>query len=278
MSNKFPSVPFGPVRISRLIIGGNPLRGNSHFSDEMDLEMAEYYSSECVVQTLLNAERAGMTTMQSRGDRIVMGWVDEYRRQGGTMHWIVQTATEWGDIPDNIREINKHGPVAIYHHGTYTDTLWKEGKIDQVQEYLKVIRDLGLQVGICSHIPEVFEYCEERNWDLDFYMASCYNLSREDRRSMLAGGTRVHEEFLDEDRELMCRFVRATEKTCLVFKILAAGRKCGTPEDVRSAYQYAFASIKPKDAVVVGMFPKYHDQLTENAAIVREICADTAVT
>jgi hypothetical protein len=60
----------------------------------------------------------------------------------------------------------------------------------------------------------------------------------------------------------MCKVIRATDKTCLAFKILGAGRCCQTQEDVRAAFKFAFDSIKPKDAVVVGMFPKYkHEPL-----------------
>lgn len=47
----------------------------------------------------------------------------------------------------------------------------------------------------------------------------------------------------------------------LAFKILAANRKCATQEAVREAYRYAYTHIRPTDAVVVGFFPKYLDQI-----------------
>ena len=40
---------------------------------------------------------------------------------------------------------------------------------------------------------------------------------------------------------------------------------------MRAAFARAFESIKPTDAVVVGMFPRDSDQVAENAAIVREV-------
>ncbi len=52
---------------------------------------------------------------------------------------------------------------------------------------------------------------------------------------------------------------------------MAANRKCGTPESVRQQFEYAFANIKPIDGVVVGMFPKYRNQVEENARYVRQI-------
>jgi len=51
---------------------------------------------------------------------------------------------------------------------------------------------------------------------------------------------------------------------CFAFKILGAGRHCDSQEAVQAAFNFAFANIKPTDAVVVGMFPKYLDQITLN--------------
>jgi hypothetical protein len=59
----------------------------------------------------------------------------------------------------------------------------------------------------------------------------------------------------------MCRVIRQTPKTCLAFKILAAGRHCATQQDVGEAFRYAFGHIKEQDAVVVGMYPRHEDQV-----------------
>ncbi len=39
-----PMVDFFGHQVSRLICGGNPLSGFSHFSSEMDQEMIDYYT------------------------------------------------------------------------------------------------------------------------------------------------------------------------------------------------------------------------------------------
>jgi hypothetical protein len=59
--------------------------------------------------------------------------------------------------------------------------------------------------------------------------------------------------------------------SCLVYKVLAAGRKCGSPAEVRQAFEFAYGNIKPVDAAVVGMYPRYSDQIGENTRLVREI-------
>ena len=70
---------------------------------------------------------------------------------------------------------------------------------------------------------------------------------------------------------MMTAIMRQVRKPCLGFKLMAANRKCGSPESVRAAFEYAFANIKSTDAAVVGMFPKYRNQVAENAGYVRGI-------
>lgn len=269
-TDSLPTVPFGPVRITRLISGGNPLCGNSHRSPELSAEMREYFTPERVVQYLWRLQEAGINCIQARGDyHRVLYWLELFRREGGRLHFIAQTASEMADVFVNIRVLAAAGAVGIYHHGTQTDRFWGEGQIDRVRDYLKCMRDCGVQVGLGTHIPEVIEYAEEKGWDVDFYMASFYNISRRPRESALVAEqsrTAVDEEYLPEDPPAMCKAIRATDKTCLAFKILAAGRNCETQEHVRQAFRFAYANIKPKDVVVVGMFPKYEDQIALNVA------------
>lgn len=269
---RLTTVDFFGHEISRLICGGNPLSGISHFSAEMDREMLTYYTMPRIQALLDECLRQGVNTFQTRGDRFQMRVYLEHRLGGGEMQWIAQTASEFADIPANIREIADYEPIAIYHHGTHTDNSWHGGRIDDVKDILHAIHDRGLPAGIGTHIPEVVEYIEERNWPVDFYMLSLYNLARGfkaapavDRRAY------AEERFPSEDPPRMLALVRRLAKPCLVFKVMAAGRNCTTPEATRQAFQTVFDGIKPSDAAIVGMFPKYTEQVARNAAIVRDI-------
>ena len=98
-------------------------------------------------------------------------------------------------------------------------------------------------------------------------MACFYNLSRIDRESALVTGAEVRYSeapFCPEDPPRMCETIRATPRQCLAFKILGAGRRCSTQEDVAAAFKFAFENVKPTDAVVVGVFPKHVDQVGLN--------------
>ena len=270
-----PTVALGrsDIRVTRLISGANPLVGNSHFSRDMDAEMREYFTPERVVRYLQDLQDAGINALQARGDyHRVLHWVELFRREGGRLHWIAQTASEMHDVFQNIRVLVAAGACAVYHHGTKTDNLWLDGRIDEVEDSLKAIRDTGAQVGLGTHVPEVIEYAEEKGWDVDFYMACFYNLSRAKRESAVVDpSARTEEEgFPSEDPPRMCETIRATDKMCLAFKILGAGRRCRTQEDVRTAFRFAFDNIKSGDAVVVGMFPKREDQIGRNVRYTME--------
>jgi len=260
-----PKIKFGENKITRLIVGGNPFCGNSHFSSQMSQDMSEYYTVEKVVEVLQQCEAFGINTVQARGDyHRVMYWLELFRRKGGKLHWIAQTASEMHDIKNNIRVIAAFGAIGIYFHGSRTDNMWHSGKIDEVQDYLKVMRDCGVQVGLGTHIPEVIEYTQDKGWDIDFYMACFYNLNRQIRESALVSGIETDEKFYKEDPPKMCKVIRSIDKPCLAFKILAAGRSCSSQEEVKAAFKWAFDNIKPTDAVVVGMFPKYLEQVRLN--------------
>jgi len=276
MSQALPTVKLGPYEITRLIVGGNPLKGYSHLRNDLDREMAEYHTEARIVETLRACEAAGMNTMQSRGDEQIFGAVRAYRAAGGRMHWICQTASEWPDVMENIRAIAELEPIAIYHHGTNTDQHFKAGTMEVVRQRLERIKELGLLAGVASHMPWCLEWIAERDWPVDFYMCSFYNLAREAHESKIATGKFVKEDhlFCEEDPPRMLQFVQQIDKPCLVYKVLAAGRKCDSQEDVRAALRYAYANIKPTDAVIVGMWTKYLDQPRLNVEHVRSILAE----
>ena len=266
-----PTVDFCGTQLTRLAIGGNPIRGHSHISPELNQEMRDYHTVENAVQTLFRAEECGINTMQSRADDVIYEMLDAYREAGGTMNWIAQTASENPDPFANIRDIASRDAWGIYWHGSMTDRLWKSGQIDKARDYLKAMRDEGVKVGIACHMPDVLCYIEEAGWDLDFYMVCFYNIAKIERDSALVTGKVVEEPFDDPDRDIACQFIRDTDKPCIAYKILAASRKCGSEEELRTAFQYAFGNIKSGDIVNVGMYQKESDQIAMNTRLVEEI-------
>jgi len=71
----------------------------------------------------------------------------------------------------------------------------------------------------------------------------------------------------------MFKVIQAVKKPCLVYKVFAAGRRVGTPAEVRLCLETALGKIKRTDALIAGMYQQLGDQVGDNAAIVRDVCA-----
>jgi hypothetical protein len=282
-TNVLPTVPLGSHQITRLISGGNPLFGYSHFNKLLSDLMVEYFTDEQVVKYLLACEKAGINTWQSNYCGPAQRQFPKIRDAGCTMHWIC--LADPGDVshPNDSKSLMagamkcasiaaKVKPIGIAHHGGATDRHWAAGTINLVRDFLSHVHDLGFPAGVSTHNPAVIDALETQGWPIDFYMGCFYRVSRtqEDFQKDF-GILPVGETYLAADPDRMTKALRQAKRVCLGFKILAAGRRSNSPEQVRQCFAYAFKNLKPTDAVIVGMFPKFSDQITENVATVRAL-------
>ena len=265
-----PKVRFGDVEITRLVMGSNQFYGYSHFNGLLDKLMRDWNTPERICETLFQCQQNGINAYQYAHHETTLKDLELYRSKGGNMHLI---ATDPGLTPveDAVR---RSGATALYHHGEVTDRLFRAGQMDQVQEYTKKLRQTGVRVGIGTHKPEVVEYAEERGWDVDFYLLCAYNRTRtpeEIRKLLGVVPVPAGELYLETDPPHAYEVARKTSKTCFLFKVLAAGRVARSPEAVDKAFKDAFDNIKPRDCIVVGMFPRFKDEVKENCDRVRRI-------
>jgi hypothetical protein len=267
-----PLVKFGKTEITRLIIGSNPFYGYSHFNRILDAAMREYYTPERRVEVLLSCERQGINSWQLHYNDQPREDLKHYRAAGGKMNLILLADFELMTNPALLPEIAKLGPLGIAHHGNRTDERFRNGEKGKVKDFLKMVRDTGVMVGLSTHNPNVIDCVESENWDIDYYQACLYRVSRtaEEARAEFKEAP-IGETYMEKDPERMCRMIRQTKKPCLAFKLFGAGRTVNSRQQIESAFKFALTNIKPTDAVIVGMFPKYSDQVTENASIVRKL-------
>jgi len=295
-TSKMPQVPFGSHKISRLIAGGNQQGGASHNLRDYSMHMAEYFTVDRTVEFLKECMAQGINTWQGNYGEKTRDVVLKLREEGKDINLLPLSAPQLPGLSDKqLRHIPRMAtermdstwdkiieelkPVGIILWGSLTDVLWKEGEIEKARDFLKKIRQAGVQVGVATHTPEVIEYIEEKGWDVDFYLASLYKFEKSSEEVLKI----LPEVPLDVDRwgsmqvilpsELpkMCDTISKTQKTCIAFKIFAAGRVSTTPEQVKETFEYVFDHIKPTDAVCVGMYPRFHENMIqENADLVKK--------
>jgi hypothetical protein len=272
-ADALPTVPLGAHRVTRLIIGGNPIYGYSHFNRLLSKHMTDWHTPERVVELLKRCEQCGLNTWQNSYAERTLSDLERYRAAGGTMHWLCLGKPDWDEHPEHIDDAARHGPIGIAPHGALAEKLHRAGRHDTLTDLLKRIRDQGVLVGLSAHDPRLIELAEEKGWDVDYYMGCLYYLTRprDEYRQILGDALPLGEIYLPTDPPRMFRAIQSVRKPCLVYKVLAAGRRVGSADEVRRCFAEAFANIKASDALIVGMYQQHGDQVGENAANVREL-------
>lgn len=272
-----PTVPLGQHRVTRLILGGNPIYGHSHFNRLLDQHFRAYHTPERVVELVRAATRAGIGAWQNSYDPRTVDDVLRAREAGLDFRWLLLGKPDWDRDPEIIDRVAKHKPIGIAPHGALAERLHRAGKLPVLVDLLKRIRQCGVLVGLSAHDPRVLELSEEKGWDVDYYMASLYYLTRpREEMAKVLSERPLGEIYLPSDRQRMFQVVAAAKKPCLVYKVLAAGRADLSPAGIRRAFEETLKAIKPGDAMIVGMFQELGDQVGMNAALVRELCGTRA--
>ena len=265
-----PTIQLGSRRISRIVAGWNPIGGGSHTTIDMRRAMREYFTVDRIVEFLQNCERNGISAWQFDHKEYSVEAIRRIRQQGSKLALICLHAERKTDVP--IRKVVEDtAPMAMVYHGCETDARFREGKQVQIRDFLKKVHDQGMLAGVSSHYPEYIRRIADEGWEADFFMCCFYCVFRTKEEQMkLMGRTLMHECYLENDPVEMTRVMRGVKQPCLGFKVLAAGRACWKKPILEEAFRFALANIKPNDGVIVGMFPRYSDEVTEDAGYVRK--------
>ncbi len=282
-----PSIMLGSHKVSRLIVGANPIYGYSHFNKQYSQHMVEWFTDDRVVKLMLDCEKAGINTWQYSFNYDQKRQIPKIRAAGCNMQFICLAASWHYDekmarTPEAVLEgtikcaqaAAEFKPIGITFHGGATDILYRAGKIDLLKSYVNAVHDLGFLAGISTHNPKILETLHEKGFANDFYMTGLHYVTRHPEDWIKEIGTLpLDEGWIASDPPRMAEAIRKVDKPALVYKVLAAGRKCDSEEQKRQAIEWAFKNIKPTDATIIGLYPRYSDQVTETTKMVREILA-----
>jgi hypothetical protein len=266
-----PVIRLGDHHVTRLVAGSNPISGYSYLGPIMDRHMREYFTAERTAEFLWNCEQAGINTHQFSNPKEMAGVFRTLRERGSKMRFLCLHAGGPDAMPvaEVVRDTR---PIAIVHHGGVTDRLFREGKSQEVRDFTKRVRDAGVLAGVSAHNPDCIKRIADEGWQVDFFMACFYYLTRtkEELEKAQVQTLQIDYPFFASDPLTMTDVIRQVDRPCFGFKILAAGRKCHDSKVVEEAFRFAFEHIKPTDGVIVGMYPRFHDQISENAGFARQ--------
>jgi hypothetical protein len=237
-------VAIGSVKVSRLVLGGNPFSGFSHQGADRDRQMRRFYTVERIKQTLRRAEQAGINTFFGRADNFVMRVLEEYWSEGGTLQWFAQTAAEQTDHLGCIDSAAATGAKGCYLHGGQSDVYFHQGRTDLFAPALARMREGGMAGGFAAHNVGPHEWIRD-HLKPDFQMCCYYDPSmRLDRPNHVASDA---EKYDPAHRDEMTRFIQTLRCPAVHYKVLAAGRL--PPEE---AFRYVAGVLRPRDVVCVG--------------------------
>ena len=266
---KLPTVRWGRHEITRVLVGHNPIKGQSHYSAELSREMRDWFAQDGnrALELLRRSEQVGINTCQM-GDRNIDELLRAHYAEGGRLQWIATFYSKPGNGKEELARIlrMRPKPIGIQQLGNTSDWLMREGKIELALENLKMFRDAGVLVGLGSHNHEVIDYVEQKGWDLDFYQCSFYRSWFGLNRTEKTQG----EDFGEDARQAMVKTIQQVSKPAIAFKVLGANRHCGTPAAVERAIRFTLENIKPSDVILLGMWQKYKDQVSENVGYTRK--------
>lgn len=223
------------------------------------------------METLHRCEAEGINTWQFSWSERSINDFERYRDEGGKMNWICLGRPDWVNEPGTVRNAAKHGPIAISHHGWQVEQARRRKNWDEIKDMLKRIHDTGVMAGFSVHDPDVLRRSEDEEWEAQFYITSMYHMFRTDEEYNKALGERpLGEVYLPSDLEKMCSVVRHVPKPCLGIKVLAAGRLVQSREQKRLAFERVLKGMKPTDPIIVGIYQKLSDQVTETVELTLE--------
>jgi hypothetical protein len=267
-SNTLPKISLGKYKVTRMIAGYNPIGGYSHSVPKLSALMRDWFTPARTLDYVKRCEANGINTWQASIDPKVFDALRAAWDAGSQMQWICLMPDT---TPEQWKQVLALKPIAVVHHGEYTDRAFRSGAEQQVRDFVRRAHDFGVMAGISSHSPTNIAKVEDSGWEQDFYMTCFHNIRRDqDAVKSGLGDLPIDELYLQGDPAQMVAVIRKVSRPCLAFKILAAGRMCNSRASIESAFQFALGNIKKTDAVIVGMFPILTDEIAENAAIARK--------
>ncbi len=183
MSTTFPRTIVGGISLPRMLMGTNWLLGYSHTSAAADKSIREKYQKpEDFYPTLaayldngIDAIMAPASTTPIAADAI------HYAEQKyGKKIIIIDTpAMNVDDTPEGraeARQVIRHSreigsDFCLIHHTSVEQLVNKNKRIiDRLPDYLSMIREEGMQPGLSAHMPEVVQYADWNEYDVETYI------------------------------------------------------------------------------------------------------------
>ncbi len=183
MEQKFPRTQVGGISLPRLIIGCNWISGFSHKSVAADKEILDRHSDPNstaeIFETFLNYDINAVLGCFGI-DHNLNKAVDIAQEKTGKKMIIIDepilpvddNASARREAERMIKDCAKRGATFCFPmHNCVEELVNKNTRtINRLPDYLSMIRDAGMIPGLSAHMPEVVQYADLNEYDVETYI------------------------------------------------------------------------------------------------------------
>jgi hypothetical protein len=252
LKGQMPQAPLGKLKISRVIIGGNPMGGFSHSRDlsYVGRLMKAYFTNEKISETLALAEKCGINAFLTTP--MLIPQVQYHWKQGGKIQFI----SDGGSTPQASIDA---GAAAVYIQGQNCDRMVSRGNWDGINNSLELIRKNGLPAGIGAHSLDTIKACVAKGLTPDFWMKTFHS-----SKYWSANVQPEQDNNWCPAPDDVIAFMKDLKEPWIAFKVMAAGAIAP-----KEAFQFAFQN--GADFICAGMFDW---QVVDNTNTTLEVVAE----
>jgi hypothetical protein len=243
---QFPRTEVGGISLPRLIIGCNWVSGFSHRSAAIDTMIRQEHknieSTSQIFEEFLAHDIDAVLGLFGVDQNLIPAVQLAQEHTGKKLILIDEPIINVDDTPaaraEAKREIEacaKRGATfCMPLHSCIEELVNKNTQtIDRLPDYLDMIRQAGLIPGLSAHMPEVIQYADLNEYDVETYI-QIYNCM----------GFLMQVEI-----ESVAKIIQSAKKPVITIKSLAAGRT--TPF---VGLNFSYNTIREKDMVAIGAY------------------------
>jgi len=242
---EFPRTEIGGLSVSRMIMGTNNILGGSHRTMARDLHIKRIFDNDTravaeMVETYLQYGIDTIIGCLVNAPHVLDGIKIAEDRTGRKVHYIELGVFDTADNQKSradaevfIKRCASLGcEIFLPLHVCVERMLDKQNQtITRIPDYLKMIRDAGMIPGLSAHMPEVIQYADANEYDVETYI-QIYN----------AVGFLMQIEV-----ETVHRIIWKAKKPVLTIKAMAAGHL-----NPFVGLSFSWNTIRPQDMIAVG--------------------------
>ena len=244
MKKSFPRTVVGGVSLPRLLIGANWFSGYSHRTDAADRMIREQHhvpeEVSPVLEAFLEHDINAVMGLFGKDPNLLAAVRQAEENSGKKMILIDEPILNMDDTAEARRESQQMIKECAARGATFcmplhccVEELINKNKrtMDRLPDYLYMIREAGMIPGLSAHMPEVIQFADENEYDVETYIQifNCMGL------------------LMQVEIESVARVIQNAKKPVMTIKPCAAGRV--TPF---VGLNFSWSVIRPQDMITIG--------------------------